>query len=152
MQHGDAVGKREDAVDVVLDENHAMRPGQHLDERGDTGSVGLSEAGKRLVKQQELRVGRQRDTDLEQPPLTVREVRADLRRTVGEADRIEDRPDLGVSDVVNVGVAPEIVGPRALRLDGEADVLEGGEIGEDADDLERPGKTETGTLVHRPAA
>jgi hypothetical protein len=76
VQHGDAVGQRQHAVDVVLDQQHGVGLAKLADQRADHLAIGLGQAGQRLVQQQQFRVGGERDGDLQQPLFAVREVGA----------------------------------------------------------------------------
>ena len=53
--------------------------------------LGCAHARGRLVEAQELRLGGQRDADLEVALLAVREVGGELVRLVAQADRFEHR-------------------------------------------------------------
>ena len=86
VQHGDAVGQSEHAVDVVLDQQHGVGVGELADQCADHLAVGFGEAGERFVEQQQLGVGGQRDGDFQQAALAVAEVGAGVRGAVFEAD------------------------------------------------------------------
>src|SRR5207247_3348465 len=78
VQDRDAVGEGEDLVDVVLDQHDRDGPAQRADQVRHTQPRVGREAGERLVEQQQLGPCRQRDGDLEQPLVAVREVVGDL--------------------------------------------------------------------------
>ena len=100
------------------------------------GVVGLGRAHARgrLVEAQELRLGGERDADLEVALLAVREVGGELVGLGVQADRLQHGLRL-VDDVVEVGVVGQHAPGVAARLGGDAHVLERRGIGEDVGDL-----------------
>ena len=66
VHHGDDIGDLEDAVDVVLDQQHGDLPRDRLHQRGDARALGGGEARERLVEQQNVRRGREREPHVEQ--------------------------------------------------------------------------------------
>ncbi len=105
MQHGYAVGDRQHAVDVVLDQQHRMGFRQPLDKRRDDDAVGLGQPRERFVEQQQFGIDGERDGDLQQPLSAVRQIDDVLRAIVGQPHRIEDRPGALVDHVVSMRVA-----------------------------------------------
>ena len=61
----------EDAVDVVLDQQHRHVGRDRLDQVADALALGRGEAGERLVEQQHARLGRERQRHVEQPLAAV---------------------------------------------------------------------------------
>ena len=121
---------------------------KRADQVGDAPALVGGEAGERLVEQEQLRTRGERDRDLEQPLIAVREVGRDGEGLVGRA-----RPR-------RRGGGPRRSGPRTLaasaqhgeaaavlRLRGDAHVLEDGQRVEDADDLEGAGDAARDDLV-----
>jgi hypothetical protein len=84
-----------------------------------------------------LGVRRERDRDLEQPLVAVREGVRDLEGAVAEPDGVQEPQRLGVQVRVAAGVREHREAAAVLRLRRDAHVLEGRERVEDADDLER---------------
>ena len=120
--HRDPVGKGEDAVDVVLDQDHRHLGAKPLDQTHDALALGGGEAGERLVEQQDPGPGGQRHADLEQ-----------ALPAVGEARRARARGPSGRGIRSARGSAGHVRRGRPRRardrsaagggLDAEADVL-----------------------------
>ena len=134
MEHGDAVGDPHDDLHLVLHE-HDRAPGGELPDQ-QHGRVGLlgAHAGGGLVEQEQRRIGRERDAELEVALLTVREMRRDPVELGGQPDRFEDLhgPLAHVDEAI--GARPEVEGPR-VALHRDPHVLEHGEVREDVGDL-----------------
>ena len=91
-QHRDAVGEREHRVHVVLDQQHreaALEAAQQLRPAARVSS--RPGAGHRLVEQQQLRLHRERDGELQRALLAMRELAGRTSRAVGEPDLLERR-------------------------------------------------------------
>ena len=99
VQHGDAIGQRQHAVDVVFDQQHRVGVGQLADQRADHFAVGFGEPGQRFVQQQQLCVGGERDGDFQQPLLAMRQVGAWFRGAVLQPDGGQQRPGARVEVV-----------------------------------------------------
>ena len=84
--HRDLVGEGEDAVDVVLDQDHRHLGGEAPDQAHDALALGGGEAGERLVEQQDPGLGGQRHADLEQALAAVGEL-LDAARARGPRGR-----------------------------------------------------------------
>ena len=67
VHHGDGVREAEHAVDVVLDDQDRNVGGDVLDEVRDPLALGGGKARQRLVQQQHLRLGAERDAEIDQP-------------------------------------------------------------------------------------
>jgi len=140
VEDDDAIGERADHVHLVLDEQDgavaaALQP---ADEVEDHRHLVDRHAGGRLVEHHHVRLQRRHDRHLELALVAVGE-----RRRLGVAPRREadlvERPVGALDPAAMAGPAREDLGTtRRPRLDGEADVLVGGEIGEERGDLEGP--------------
>ena len=62
-----ALREAEHAIDVVLDDQYRNVGGDVLDQVGDALAFGGGKAGQRLVEQQHLRFGAERDAEIHQP-------------------------------------------------------------------------------------
>ena len=112
------------------------------DQRADHLAVGFGEPGQRLVQQQQLGVGGQRDGDFQQPLLAVRQVGARLGGAILQPDRGQQRPGAALTSSSAIGVAPQAACMPAVRLHRDAHVLERGQVAEHAEDLERAAEAE----------
>jgi hypothetical protein len=129
--HGDRVGDAEHRVHVVLDEQHRVAVLQRREELEHPLRLLGAHPRERLVEQQHLRAGSQAHRDLELPLLAMREPAGEAVRHRREACFLERRPGPGERDVAAVGARPQRGRALALRLGGEAAVLEHGEARED---------------------
>ena len=96
--------------------------------------LGRAHAGGRLVEAQQLRLGGERDADLEIALLAVREVGGKLVGLAGKADRGQHRFRL-VDDVAEVAVVAQHVPAVPARLRGDAHVFQRGGVRQDVGDL-----------------
>ena len=71
VQHSDAIGDGDHAVEVMFDQKHCVTVGQAPDQPGNDHAVRFRQAGERLVEQQQLRIGREGHGDIEQAPLVM---------------------------------------------------------------------------------
>ena len=78
---------------VVLDQQHRVILGDALDEIGGAPLALFGHPRRRLVEQQELRVGRDQHADFEPLPLAMRKRVGRIVGLVGEFDEFEDLPD-----------------------------------------------------------
>ena len=76
VHHGDGVREAEHAVDVVLDDQHRNIGGDVLDQVRHPFALGGGEARQRLVEQQHLRLGAERDAEIDQPLAAIGEFAA----------------------------------------------------------------------------
>ena len=151
-QHRDAVRQREHRVHVVLDQHHREAALQAAQRRDQPLGLVAAGAGHRLVEQQQLRLHRQRDRELQRALLAVRELAGRHVGALGEAD-LRERGQRGRVQRRLVGRATEEAEarPRA-RLHGERDVLQHREARQDRGDLERAREPARGARVHRQRA
>ena len=73
LEHGEALGDAHHDLHVVLDQQHGqpLLVAHATDERREVGRLLRVHPGRRLVEQQQLRVGRERPRDLEPPLVAV---------------------------------------------------------------------------------
>jgi hypothetical protein len=88
VQHGDAVGEREDDVHVVLDDEHRDLARQGGEQARHPLRLLRRHPRRGLIEQEQLRGGRQRHADLELPLLAVRQPARLLAETAGQAHRL----------------------------------------------------------------
>ena len=86
-----------DDVHVVLDQEHRVVLRDPLNELGGPPLAFLGHAGRRLIQQQQLRIGGDQHAELEPLPLAVRERVGGVIGLVGKLDELEDLPDAVVS-------------------------------------------------------
>ena len=103
MQHRDALRQLHDHLHVVLDDQDGQVLGDAAHQRHGVVGLGRAHAGGRLVEAQQLRLGRERDADLEIALLAVREVGGELVGLAAQADRFQHGFRL-VDDVAEVAV------------------------------------------------
>ena len=96
VHHGDALREAEHAVDVVLDDQHRDVGGDVLDQVGDALALGRREAGERLVEQQHLRLGAERDAEIDQALPAIGELAALDVLDAFEAEEADQLRGLGV--------------------------------------------------------
>ena len=89
VQHGDALGKAERGVHVVLDHHDGDVARDGVEQRAHGLALGLGEPGERLVEQQQLRLLRQRHGELEPAALAVGGLDHDALGAVAEPDALE---------------------------------------------------------------
>ena len=95
-QHRDLVAEREHHAHVVLDDQQRAALGDRADQLHDVGRLLARHAGRRLVQQQDLRIGGERHADLERALLGVGEVAGEVVAPPGQAQLLEVLVDLGV--------------------------------------------------------
>src|ERR671912_863361 len=104
------------AVDVVFDDQHWYATRHRDDQIRDALALCGCEPGKRLVQQQDPRLGAERDPEIEQPLPAIGKLAAlDVLNAVEaeEANKLRGfHVDLGIS----VYVPPQIEARRMLRL------------------------------------
>ena len=91
VHHGDDVGDLEHAVDVVLDQQHRDLREMRLHQRGDARALGRRETRERLVEQQDVRRGREREPHVEQALSAIGERRRLGALHAGEAEVAHER-------------------------------------------------------------
>src|SRR5438477_9559046 len=92
-----------------------------------------------LVQQEQARVERDREGELERALLAVRKLAGGPVREVGQANLREELVRSGAIAQKRALGGPEPVADRRCRLKGELDMLESGELVEEARDREGPG-------------
>ena len=137
----DAVGVLEDHVHVVLDDHggdalaaHHGRDGIH-----DLALVAGGNAAGRLVQKQELGLQGIGKGHVKQLALALRQVAGVVVAFRGEAELTQDAVGLGRDGVVEVRQRHQTRGLALAREDCQRDVVEGGKIVEQVDDLEAAG-------------
>ena len=106
-------------------------------------------AGHRLVEQQHARVGGQRHGEFELAVLAVAQLATEHVGARAEADALERRARRRAQLCLAARVAPEAERVAGMRLHGERDVLERGEIRKQRRDLERARQAELAAALHR---
>ncbi len=148
-QHRDAVGEREHGLHVVLDQHDRHFLAQLQEQLHHARGFGDAETGHRLVEQQQLRPGRERDRKLEFALLAMAELGD---RHIG-AGRKTDAFERGRGSVAQTllfpRIAPEAEGVPVMRLRCERDIVGGGEIRQQRGDLEGTREPERTTAIGR---
>ena len=98
MQHGDAVRQFHHHLHVVLDDQDGEILGDAPHQLHRVVRLRGAHAGGRLVEAQQLRLGGERDADLQVALLAVREIGGQLVGLVEQADGLQHR--LGLVDDV----------------------------------------------------
>ena len=150
MEHGDPLRQLHDHLHVVLDDQDRQVLGDAAHQLHRVVGLGRAHAGGRLVEAQELRLGGERDADLEIALLAVREIGGELVGLAAQADRLQH--GFGLLDDVAIGAVVAQHAPAVpARLRGDADVLERGGVGQDVGDLVGAGDALAGDAVGRQA-
>ncbi len=90
VQHDDPGREPENDLHVVLDQQDRHLRGQLADLRQHAIALARAHAGGRLVEQQQARPGGERERDLEEPPVAVREHSGLVPCAFGEPDAREE--------------------------------------------------------------
>ena len=109
----DAIREPEQEVHVVLDDHDRVAPLELGDEVGEPRRAVGAEARRRLVEEQDPRLRRQRERDLERAALAVREVARARPLAPAQADAREQRRRLVLRRRVAREVAPGVERARA---------------------------------------
>ena len=117
------------------------------DQLAEIGDLGVGETLRRLVEDQQLRLQRQAHRDFEQPLVAVGEFAGLRVRALGETDALERRQRTRGGTRRRIARAAA----AALRCAGERDIVEGGQVREDAGDLERVGDAAPDPAMRRQA-
>ena len=139
VHHDDAVGVLEHHVHVVLDDHGGDALAAH--DRGDgvhdLALVARAHAAGRLVEEQELRPQRVGERHVEQLALALREAAREHRCAcrAGRTGRARRSASLRTS-LIEVGERRRCRGLAFAREDRQRDIVEGGELVEQVDDLE----------------
>ena len=78
MQDRNAIGKRQNTIDIVFDHQDTVPTGELPDQRRDAFAIFVSQARQRLVQQQDLRIGGDGDGNLQQALLAMRQIHGNL--------------------------------------------------------------------------
>ena len=138
MEHADPVGEVEHHVHVVLDQDDRQLPlARDLpdDPNGGRRVVG-GESLRGLVEQQQLRLLGDGHRDLQQPLIAVRQGRGRLVGPVEEAEELEAGARAPLAGVEDGAAADQTEVAPSLELHSHPRVLEHGQLGKDAGDLE----------------
>jgi hypothetical protein len=133
----DGVGKAEHAIDIVLDDQHRNVGGDVLDEVRHPLALGGGKACQRLVQQQHLRLGAERDAEVHQPLPAIGEFTALDSLDSLQAQEFDQLRGLGVDVAVMVDVAPQVEAASVLGLQRQTQVLVDRQPLEQVGDLER---------------
>ena len=123
IHHGHAIGKREHAIDVVLDQKYWDVPRNLLHQLAYTFALGGGEPGKRFVKQQQARRRCECQSHVEQalPPVGQR---SRLRAfNAGQAEKADEFGGLGDHRRNRLRACPPIEVTGVARLHREPQVL-----------------------------
>ncbi len=121
----------------MLDDQHRNVGGDVLDQVRHPLALGGGKPGQRLVEQQHLRFGAERDAEIDQPLAAIGEFAALDRLDALEAEEFHQLGGLGVDIGIAVDVAPDIEAHRTLRLQRQAQVFVDRKAAEQIGDLER---------------
>ena len=135
-QHGDAVGEREHRLHVVLDQHDGDFPAAIPAAASPCARIGDAESGHRLVEQQQLRLGRERDRQFELALLAMAQLGDRDIGAPGEPDALERCMRGCRAAVLLARVAPETERVAVMRLRRQRDIVDCGEVRQRRD-LER---------------
>src|SRR6266702_4007209 len=136
-----AVGKRKHGVHIVLDQDEGLASLEGGEESDHALRLLCAHAGDRLIEQHQPRARRERYRDLERSLLAVREAPRRQPGARAQAHLLEHPPRGLLQRALGARSAPEAKARAGVRLHREHHVLERGEIGVDAGDLERARET-----------
>ena len=148
MQDRDAVGNAHHELHLVLDDEDGPPLGEGADEHHGRVRLLGAHARRRLVEEEQGRLGREGDGDLEVTLLAMGEKGGHALGLLAEAHRIEDNPGALPRRAQTIGSRPEVEGVR-IPLRGHAHVLEHAEMRKDIGDLVGLGDAEPGHRVLR---
>ncbi len=137
VHHGDGVRKAEHAIDVVLDDQDRNVRCHVLDQAGDALALGGGKTGQRLVEQQQLRLGAERDAEIHQPLPAIGQFAAFDSLDAFQAEEFYQFRGLGMNAGIEIDVAPDVETNSALRLQRQPQVFVDGEAAKQIGDLER---------------
>ena len=150
MQHRNFVGDVEHHVHVVLDQQDRELGIELHQKLGHLGRFARRQAGGGLVEQQDFRIAGEAEHDFELALLAVREI-ADLDiLAVEEVGLFEQMMGLVVDFLVRRQEAPHHEFRRPQALDRQQHIVEHGQFGKQAGDLEGARHAERGAPVARP--
>src|SRR6266446_3538515 len=134
----DALGILEDDVHVVLDHHGGdpLRADDGADHIHDRRLLTGADAAGGLVQQEKLRPQRIGDGHVEQLALSLRDAAGQLERLPLQPELAEDPEGLLPDRVLAIGQREEAARLALAREDGQAHVVEQGQLVEEVDDLE----------------
>src|SRR5690606_15840279 len=128
--------KREDAVDVVFDDQHRDIAGDVSDQPRHALALGGGETGKRLIKQQHFGLGAERDAEIDQTLATIGKVAGLNPLDTLQPEKFDEFAGFAIDIAVAVDVPPEIESTGVLGLQRQAQIFLNGQRLEQAGDLE----------------
>src|SRR6266542_3404075 len=159
VEHGDAIGHLHDHSHVVLDQQdrHAQVGHERFQELHEGRRLALRHPCRRLVEQQQARLGPERARQLEAPLIAVRQVARDLVGVTPQAHALQQRlgalTELALDLTEARAAGEDIPEPEAdARVHAHEHVLDRGHVGEEPDVLERAADPERRDLIGAEAA
>ncbi len=123
---------------------------QLLQQRHHARRFGDAQSGHRLVEQQQLRFGGERDRELELALLAMAQFGRPARRRAGSSPTRVERGARRVAQLPFLArIAPETEGVTVMGLRRQRDIVERGEIGQQRGDLERARQPERAAPIGR---
>ena len=135
-QNGNAVGEREHRIHVVFDQHHGAFPTQSLQQFHHTPGFRHAKPGHRLIQQQQLRLGGQRDCKLKLTLLAVAQFRHRDVRTMRETDPRQRGMGRLAQMAFLAGIALEMKGVAVMGLRRQRNVVRCGEARQQGRHLE----------------
>src|SRR5712691_8957730 len=149
LQHDDLVGELGDDAHVVFHEHDRAAHTQATDELDRSPDILEAHSRRRLVEQQETRIERDRQSELERTLLSVWKASRRPRGELIEADVRKEGAGAVVEAAEGAIRHPETEPERRRSLQSERGVLDRGEVIEEARDLERACDTASRDLLRR---
>src|SRR5450432_550572 len=141
VHHRDILRKAEHAIDVVLDDQYRNVGGDVLDQVRYPFALGGGKASQRLVEQQHLRLGTERNAEVDQPLPAIGQFAAFDLLDAFETEKFYQLGGFGVHIRIAVNVAPDIETHRMLRLQRQPKIFVDREFAEQIGDLKRTRQT-----------
>ena len=104
----------------MLDDQHRDVGGHVPDQAGDPLALGGGKAGQRLVEQQHLRLGAERDAEIDQPLPAIGQFAALDFLDAFQPEKFYQFGGLDMDFGIAVDVAPDVEAHAVLRLQREA--------------------------------
>src|SRR6266850_182649 len=137
VHHGDSLRKTEHAIDVVLDDQYRNVRGHVLDQVRHAFALGGGEASQRLIEQQHLWFGAERDPQVHQTLPAIGQFAAFDLLDAFETEEFYQFGGFGVNLRIAVDIAPDVEAHRMPRLQRKPQVLVDRQAAEQVGDLER---------------
>src|SRR6266852_3130784 len=149
----DPVRVLEDHVHVVLDDHggDVVRADDRGDDVHDRRLLARADAARRLVEEEEPRPQRERDGDVEQLPLPLRDAAGELSRADRQPELAEDLERLLPDGAVKVGQGEELSRQVLAGEDRERHVVQERQLVEQVDELEAARDAGVDPVVDRQA-